>query len=55
MKHLTADPGHRTQVPLHDRVDEEFVAQYARDGFAVLRGALSAQEVDRINDEALRI
>ena len=42
-------------LTLHDRVDDAFVAQYARDGFAILRGALSLAEVDAVNAEALRI
>ena len=45
------------QAPLvmHDSIDEAFVAQYARDGFAVLRGALTPAEVAEVNSEALRI
>ncbi len=45
----------RPALVMHDSVDEDFVAQYARDGFAVLRGALSAAEVAEVNAEALRI
>lgn len=55
MTHPTNDLTARPSVPLHDRADEDFVAQYARDGFAVLRNALSTEQVDRMNDEALRL
>ena len=40
---------------MHDAIDEAFVVQYARDGFAVLRGALTPAEVAEVNSEALRI
>ena len=40
---------------MHEAVDEAFVAQYARDGYAILRGALAAAEVAEVNSEALRI
>ncbi len=42
-------------VPLHEQVDEEFVASYVRDGFAVLRDALSPAEVEAVNAEALAL
>jgi ectoine hydroxylase-related dioxygenase (phytanoyl-CoA dioxygenase family) len=42
-------------VRLHRAVDDEFIAQYRRDGYAVLEGALSRSEVEDINAEALRI
>ena len=40
---------------MHDTVDDAFVEQYARDGYAILRGALSEAEVAEVNSEALRI
>ncbi len=43
------------RVVLHDEVDDAFVEQYRRDGYAVLRAALSPQEVAEVNQEALRL
>lgn len=40
---------------MHDSIDSTFVEQYARDGFAVLRNALTPAEVAEVNCEALRI
>jgi len=45
----------RASVPMHDRVDDEFRAQYERDGFAVLSSALTAAEVEALNAEAVQI
>lgn len=47
-----------TDVPavvLHDEVNDAFIAQFQRDGYAVLRNALSTEEVAAINTEAIRI
>jgi phytanoyl-CoA hydroxylase len=44
-----------TAVELHDAVDEEFLRSYARDGFAVLRDALSPAEVAAVNAEAVSL
>ncbi|WP_375425173.1 phytanoyl-CoA dioxygenase family protein [uncultured Friedmanniella sp.] len=40
---------------LFDVVDEEFVAHYAEHGFALLAGALTPDEVDAVNADALRL
>jgi ectoine hydroxylase-related dioxygenase (phytanoyl-CoA dioxygenase family) len=40
-------------VVLHDEVDDAFLEQYERDGYAVLRNALSAAEVTAVNEQAL--
>jgi len=45
----------RPPVPLHEQVDEAFRAQYERDGFAVLAQALSPEEVDALNADAVQI
>ncbi len=45
----------RPGVVLHDQADDAFVEQYRRDGYAVLRNALTAEEVAEVNDEALRL
>ena len=42
-------------VALHDEVDEVFLAAYRRDGFAVLRNALSPPEVAAVNAEAVAL
>jgi Phytanoyl-CoA dioxygenase (PhyH) len=43
------------RVRMHDRVDDAFREQYDRDGFAVLSRALSGEEVDALNAEAVQI
>ncbi|WP_248761190.1 phytanoyl-CoA dioxygenase family protein [Pseudarthrobacter sp. SSS035] len=40
---------------MHDSITSDFVAQYRKNGFAILRNALSTTEVTAINEEALRI
>lgn len=40
---------------LHDGVTEAFLEQYRRDGYAILRNALSPDEVQQVNAEALRL
>lgn len=44
-----------TAVILHDEVDADFLAAYVRDGFAVLREALSPEEVAAVNAEAVAL
>lgn len=55
---MTAAPGLQelqpASVTIHDSVDEAFIEQYRRDGFAVLRNALSAEEIAAVNQEAVR-
>lgn len=51
---VTATPI-KPAVTLHDSVTPAFVEQYARDGFAVLGAALTADEVAAINAEAVRL
>ncbi|TQK17659.1 ectoine hydroxylase-related dioxygenase (phytanoyl-CoA dioxygenase family) [Microbacterium sp. SLBN-154] len=52
---MTPTTATRPGVVLHDAVDAAFIEQYRRDGYAVLRNALTPTEVSAINDEALRI
>ena len=47
--------GDRPALPLFDVVDEAFVAHYAEHGFALLAGALTAEEVAAVNADALRL
>jgi phytanoyl-CoA hydroxylase len=42
-------------LPLFERVDEEFTAFYAENGFALLADALTPEEVGAVNDDALRL
>lgn len=42
-------------IPLHETADEAFVAQYRRDGFAILRQALSPAELDELRAETVRL
>lgn len=42
-------------VTLHDAVTDDFVEQYRRDGFAVLRNGLTPGQVESINRDAARI
>jgi len=44
-----------TPLDIHDAVTDALIEQYKRDGFAILRNALTAEEVAQINDEALRL
>ena len=48
-------PGTTTELELFDHAGPELAASYRRNGFALLRDALSADEVAEINAEALRI
>ena len=54
---ITESPSRSTRprVFLHDRVDDAFVEQYRRDGFAVLAGALSPADLDAIRAETVRL
>lgn len=45
----------KPRVQLHDHADHAFIEQYRRDGFAVLREALTPMEVTALNAEATRI
>jgi len=42
-------------VRIHDRVSDDLVAQFARDGYAVLGGALAPEQVSALHEEALRL
>lgn len=43
------------QVVLHEDATDDLAEQVARDGYAVLRDALSREEVDALNAEAVRL
>ena len=45
----------RPTLRMHDVADESFVADYRELGFAVLRQALSREEVEELNAEAVRL
>jgi len=55
MKTIANDTATGPAVTLHDSADDAFVAQFKRDGFAVLRNAFSPTEVAAINHQALKI
>jgi len=42
-------------VTMHETADEAFVAQYKRDGFAILRAALSPADLDELRAETVRL
>ena len=42
-------------VVLHDRPDAAFVEQFRRDGYAVIRDALSSAELDELRTETVRL
>jgi ectoine hydroxylase-related dioxygenase (phytanoyl-CoA dioxygenase family) len=42
-------------IPLHEHADADFVAQYRRDGFAILRQALSPADLDDLRAETVRL
>jgi phytanoyl-CoA hydroxylase len=44
-----------TGVVLHDQVDDAFVEQFHRDGFAVLRNALSPDDLEALRAETIRL
>jgi ectoine hydroxylase-related dioxygenase (phytanoyl-CoA dioxygenase family) len=44
-----------TSATIKATAGADWVADYARDGFVVLRGALAPGEVDAVNEEALRL
>ena len=43
------------QLRRYDRVTDDFVTDYRRDGFALLANALTADQIAAINDEALQL
>ena len=51
----TIAPHVQRRLILHERVTEEFLEQYSRDGFAILRNAISPKQVTQVNAEALRL
>src|SRR6478736_3556640 len=54
-KNMTNIAPFRASVKMHDHVDEDFRAQYERDGFAVLSAALTPTEVAALNADAVQI
>ncbi|HEY8456935.1 MAG TPA: phytanoyl-CoA dioxygenase family protein [Actinopolymorphaceae bacterium] len=55
MTTLTTPVTPRRSVTLHDTISDELIEQVRRDGFGVLRGALTEDEVAEINAEAVRV
>jgi len=45
----------RTAPVIHDEVNDDFLRQYERDGFAILRNALTPEEIANVNAEAVRL
>lgn len=48
-------PAAKPRLRMHDSITNEFVEDYQRDGFAILRNALTLERVARVNGEALRL